>query len=144
MYGAPRTTTADAETAAARRQGRIMAAALEAADGNAGPAQRAVALRIVVRRLVFGEGDVRDLERRDRFHAIVDFRRGDDLAAALPYQLRALHERLPGIPHIVHDQDFAAAHLLLVEAAQRLPAVDVDGERREDGRRPGDGAAAVE
>src|SRR3954452_8988979 len=113
-------------------------------DRNLLRAQWTIGRLEILRRLVVGEGDVREPEIDDRFAAIVDFGGGDDSRARLLHQGRAARERLAGVPDIVCEQDALAVQLAAVERAQREAGGGVVVERREAARGMCQAAAAVE
>ena len=99
--------------------------------------------RIVRRRLVFDQRDVRHIEADARFAAIDDLHRADHGAAGGGHEVRASLERRSRVPHIVHDQHALALHARRVERAQRRPPF-VIAKRRKRIRRMRHRPAAVE
>src|SRR5262245_33798650 len=94
---------------------------------------------------VLREGDIRSASHLyHSLHAVVNFCRSDDNATSLPDEIRAAHERLARVAHIIHEQHLAAGDLLPVEAREGMTAVDIYCERRKKRRGSCDFAAAVE
>ena len=99
--------------------------------------------RIVRRRLVFHQRDVRHVEADARFAAIDDLHRANHRAAGLRHQVRAALERRAGIAHIVDDQHALALHPRRIERAERRPPFLI-AKRRKRIRRVRHRPAAVE